>query len=73
MLALAHMEPLCAKNIFESVIIFVLEDAALNDILDPVEEDPDALCRYAKKIMGELDLPEIDSFFREISEIDDEW
>ena len=73
MLALAHMEPLCAKNIFESVIIFILEDAALNDILDPVEEDPDALCRYAKKIMGELDLPEIDSFFREISEIDDEW
>lgn len=73
MLALAHMEPLCAKNIFESVIIFILEDAAINDILDPVEEDPDILCRYAKKIMGELDLPEIDSFFREISEIDDEW
>lgn len=71
MLALAHMEPLCAKNIFESVIIFILEDAELNDILNP--DDPDALCRYAKQVMGELDLPEIDDFLAEISEIDDVW
>ncbi len=73
MLELAHMEPLCAKNIFESVIIFILEDAALNDVLDVEAEDPDALCRYAKKIMNELELPEIDGFLSEISEIDDAW
>ena len=73
MLELAHMEPLCAKNIFESVIIFILEDAELNDILNPEDEDPDALCRYAKQIMGELDLPEIDEFLAEVSEIVDVW
>ena len=70
MLELAHMEPLCAKNIFESVIIFILEDAELNDILN---DDPDSLCRYAKQVMGELDLPEIDDFLAEVSEIDDVW
>lgn len=73
MLELAHMEPLCAKNHFESVIIFILEDAELNDILNPEKEDPDALCRYAKKVMQELDLPEIESFLAEVSEIDDVW
>lgn len=73
MLELAHMEPLCAKNIFESVIIFILEDVELNDILNPEEEGPDALCRYAKKVMEELNLPEIDSFLAEVSEIDDVW
>ena len=73
MLELAHMEPLCAKNLFESVIIFILEDAGINNLLDMESEDPDALCRYAKKVMGELELPEIDSFLSEISEIDDVW
>ena len=54
------------------MIIFILEDAGLNDILDP-EKDPDALCRYAKNIMEELELPEIDDFLAEVSEIDDVW
>ena len=75
MLELAHMEPLCAKNIFESVVMFVLEDASLNNLLDAEadEYDPDALCRYAKETLSELDLPEIDSFISELAEIDDAW
>lgn len=75
MLQLAHMEPLCAKNIFESVIMFIVDDASLNDILneDSEEYDPDELCRYAKEILSELDLPEVASFISELSEIDDEW
>lgn len=75
MLNLAHMEPLCAKNIFESVIIFILEDAALNDILDGQSDDfdSDGLCRYAKKVLTEVQMPEFDDFLSEISEIDDAW
>lgn len=74
MLQLAHMEPLCAKNIFESVIMFILDDASLNDMLDVEsdEYDPDKLCRYAKEILSELELPEVASFISELSEIDDE-
>lgn len=75
MLELAHMEPLCAKNIFESVIMFILEDASLNNLLDTEAEeyDPDALCRYAKETLEELSLPEIDAFISELTEIDDAW
>lgn len=75
MLALAHMEPLCAKNIFESVIMFILDNASLNNMLEvnSDEFDPDELCRYAKDILSELDLPELDTFISELSEIDDAW
>lgn len=74
MLELAHMEPLCAKNIFESVIMFILEDASLSNMLDTEsdEYDPDELCRYARKVMEELDLDEVGSFITELPEIDDE-
>ena len=69
MLTLAHMEPLCAKNPFESVIIFILEDASLNNILDTDSEefDPDELCRYAKEVLSRLDLPEVDTFISELN------
>ena len=69
MLTLAHMEPLCAKNPFESVIIFILEDASLNNILDTDSEefDPDELCRYAKEVLSGLDLPEVDTFISELN------
>ena len=75
MLMLAHMEPLCAKNIFESVIMFILDDASLNDMLDAGsdEYDPDQLCRYAKEILDDLKLPEIESFISELAGIDDAW
>lgn len=72
MFALAHMEPLCAKNIFESVVMFILDDANLNNILDTESEeyDPDELCRYARDVMLDLNLPEVASFVSELSEID---
>jgi len=75
MLELAHMEPLCAKNIFESVIMFILDDASLNNMLDTDSEDydPDELCRYAKEILNQLNLPELETFISELSEIDDAW
>lgn len=74
MLELAHMEPLCAKNIFESVIMFVLDDASLNNMMDTQSEeyDPDELCRYARSVLEGLDLPEIEAFITELPEIDDE-
>ncbi len=74
MLELAHMEPLCAKNIFESIIMFVLDDADLNNILDEGsdEYDPDALCDYAREVMEKLDLPEVESFITELPEKYDE-
>lgn len=75
MLGLAHMEPLCAKNIFESIIMFILEDASLNNLLDADSEnyDPDALCNYAREILNKLDMPEVDSFLSELPEEEDEW
>lgn len=73
MLRYAHMEPLCAKNIFECVVMFILDDASLNNMLDVESDefDPDRLCRYAKEVLSELELPEAASFISELSEIDD--
>ena len=74
MLELAHMEPLCAKNAFESVIMFILDDASLNNMLDTESEefDPDELCRYAREVLEEFDLPEVESFITELPEMDDD-
>lgn len=70
MLALAHMEPLCAKNIFESVIMFILEDASLNNIIDTESGyyDPYDLCNFAREILDKLELPEIEDFIQELPE-----
>lgn len=70
MLTLAHMEPLCAKNIFESVIMFILEDASSGDMLNRDSEwfYQNELCEYARDILSELDLPEIESFLSELPE-----
>lgn len=75
MLGLAHMEPLCAKNIFESVIMFILDDASLNDILniEADDYDPDELCSYARQVLSELNLPEVEAFISELPEEDDAW
>ena len=74
MLELAHMEPLCAKNIFESVIMFILDDASLNNIMDTEAEeyDPDELCRYAREVLEGIELPEIEEFITELPENYDE-
>ncbi len=75
MLELAHMEPLCAKNIFESVIMFILDDASLKDMLNIESEDydPDELCNYAREILCSLNLPEVEDFISELPEVDDAW
>lgn len=75
MLELAHMEPLCAKNIFESVILFILEDARVNNVLNTAADDydQDALLVYAHKVLKELNLPEMEAFISELPEMDDEW
>ncbi len=75
MLRLAHMEPLCAKNIFESVIMFILEDASLKNMLDIHlgGYNPDDLCDYAREILCSLDLPEVEDFISELPEVDDAW
>ena len=69
MLKLAYMEPLCAKNIFDSVIIYILESASVTDILNQESDtfDPDGLVNYAYSVMEQIDLPEITSFMSEIS------
>ncbi|MCM1326322.1 MAG: helix-turn-helix domain-containing protein [Bacteroidales bacterium] len=74
MLGLAHMEPLCAKNVFESVIMFILDDASLNNMLDAESEeyDPDELCRYARGILKDFNLPEVEKFITELPEMDDD-
>jgi len=76
MLELAHMEPLCAKNAFESVIMFILDDASLNNMLDTTDADydSDALCRYAREVLENFDMPEIESFLSELPEnMDENW
>ena len=75
MLSLAHMEPLCGKNSFESAIMFVLDDAVLNNMLDSTAEDfdPDRLCNYARDVLKQLELPEAAEFLSELPEVDDAW
>lgn len=74
MLRFAHMEELCPKNIFESVIMYILDDAGLNDMMDQSAEgyDPDQLCSYASKIFKELDMPELNFFISELPEVDED-
>jgi hypothetical protein len=73
MLTLAHMEKLCSKNIFESVIMFILDDACMNGMLETEDEyfDPDALCLYVKEVIEELNLPELEFFIAELPEVED--
>lgn len=76
LLELAHMEPLCAKNIFESVIMFILDDAELNDMLDVdgAGYDPDwQLYQYAREILEEVDMPEMNDFIAELSSDEEDW
>ena len=54
--------------------MFILDDASLNDLLDTEseEDDPDDLCRYARKILEDLDLPEVEAFISELPEMDED-
>ena len=68
MLNLAHMESLCSKNIFESVIIYALENAKLEEQI--FCDGTDALCMYVRDVIEELDLDETEFF---IDELPDEY
>jgi hypothetical protein len=72
-LAEAHMEPLYAKNIFESVIIFILEFTSINGMLEETSDkfDADTLVRNAKQVVAELNIPEMDEFMAELSGVSD--
>ncbi len=74
MLKLAHMEPLCAKNLLEGIIIFILEDAMLSIPLERTEEDYDIteLSEYALSILKELDVPEVSELIKELAGIEEE-
>ena len=73
MLVLAHMEPLCGKNIFESVIMYVLDDASLSNAIhrNPFEGDVTKLCSIARNVLTDLSLevPEITDFSDFLSEL----
>lgn len=80
MLELAHMEPLCAKNTVEGVLLYILERAEDNlRVTDETHRmDSRELCDYILKTVKELNLgcPEIDDFMKELEEPlenDHEW
>lgn len=74
MLVLAHMEPLFSKNIFESVIMYILDSALNNNKLDIQSDyfDPDDLLIYANSVLNELNIEEVNCFISELSGIGDE-
>ena len=64
MLSLAQMEPLCAKNPVEAVLIFALEDARLNDAI--CCDGTDVLCNYVKSIFMQLDMEDAEYILDEL-------
>lgn len=58
MLGLAQMGPLDVTNIFECILIFILEDAYLKNMLnrEAEEYDPNGLARYARGVLRHFDL-----------------
>ena len=75
MLALAGMRPLYVKNLFENIMVYILTSAELNDIYVPDGEfyDIDNLCNYAKQVLDELNIAELDYFLKELPSEADEW
>lgn len=66
----AHMEKLCAKNIFESIIIFILDNAYLNDLMNAEKDDYniDDLVVYARDVLSEFnDILDIQEFMTELN------
>ena len=74
MLNIAHMEPLNAIHVADSVIIFILVNADRNEMMKGADEKQraDWLCIYAKEILSNLMLPELEMFYREFEDIDGE-
>ncbi len=72
LLELAHMEPLCPKNILESVIIFALEDAELNNKLcrEDANFDPDELYTCVRMYLEKVNSDCVKSLIKELQEMD---
>lgn len=72
MLEKAHMGMLSAGSVFDCTLIYILTSAGLNNVLDAGNPDYDqnSLCRYARKVILELDLPEMEPLLWEIEEIE---
>lgn len=64
MLELAQMEKLCAKVPFDSLIIYSLENAELEDLIHC--DGTDELCMYVKNILSSLDFEEGEFFLEEL-------
>lgn len=68
MLELAQMEKLNAKNPFDSLIIYALENAKLEDIIHC--DGTDELCVYVRDIITALEFEEGEFFLDELPKID---
>ena len=69
LLKLAHMEGLCAKNIFESIIIYIIEKAGCEtEEFNKESENYDMDWLFGRTIefMQEFDFPEVQSFIMEL-------
>lgn len=68
MLEVAHMGPLYSKNVFESVIIYILESAVVlcEKEFQAIEDSTDYLLNYTRYVMEQLDIPEVKQFITEL-------
>ena len=69
LLQLAHMEGLCAKNVFESILIYIIEKADCEtEEFDKESEnyDMDWMLGRSLEFLKEFDLPEVQGFIMEL-------
>lgn len=72
MLELAHMDPLCARNVFESAIIFAVENAVLSRNEDEESwDDESAYLIEIRRSLEKMDVKEITDFVKGLPEDDD--
>lgn len=65
-LKLVYMEPLCGKNIFESVIMYILDSAEKEGGIYDTGYDEGELIDYAYDVIEELGINEIEDFTSEL-------
>ena len=63
---LVYMEPLCGKNIFESVIMYILDSAEKEGGIYDTGYDKGELIDYAYDVIEELGINEIEDFTSEL-------
>ena len=64
MLQLAQMEPLCAKNLVESAVVFAVDDAELNDLI--CCDGGTEFCNHVRMILKELDLSDAEKLLNDL-------